>query len=269
MCHHITLAFGFEALPKRFCYDFGRLCIWFQDLLKLVEATGTELLIVLDDVNKLKVPNNNKVSVFGWIPWNLPSNVHIVLSILEAETELINVAKSRVSSSDCFIKIESLDQNGEPESLVYFPAILKNLTFSDENSRQRVVDSLQRLQSSRRDIPLWLYSVVAAKCKNLNLTMVWNSDKPEVTVVTCILSSTEDKYGKSFLERISLYLIYATYGLTETELANLLSVEESSKFEIDGTIKDRVLATWPAIRSELGKINLYPLKFRHLLCLVF
>ncbi|KAG1671252.1 Vegetative incompatibility protein HET-E-1 [Nymphon striatum] len=252
LCHHITLAFGFEALPKRFCYDFGRLHIWFQDLLKLVEATGTELLIVLDDLDRLKVANNNKEgSVFGWIPVNLPSNVHIVLSISETETKLIENAKARGSSSYCLIKIEPLNQTGDQAPLLYIPAIVKNLTFSDDNCRQRVVDSLQRLQNLRRDIPLWLYSVVAAKCKNLNLTMVWNSDKPEVTVVKCILSSTEDKCGKFFLERISLYLIYATYGLTEKELADLLGHEESSKFEIDGTIRDRVLATWPAIRSEL------------------
>lgn len=77
-------------------------------MLKLVEATPTDLVIVLDDLHELRSPAINQAAILGWLPWNLPPNVHVVCSISEDAEAVIRLLRSRGSSSDNFVNIPPL-----------------------------------------------------------------------------------------------------------------------------------------------------------------
>lgn len=74
----------------------------------MVEATPTDLVIVLDDLHELRSPAINQAAILGWLPWNLPPNVHIVCSISEDAEAVVRLLRSRTSSSDNFVNIPPL-----------------------------------------------------------------------------------------------------------------------------------------------------------------
>ncbi|KFM80429.1 Leucine-rich repeat and WD repeat-containing protein, partial [Stegodyphus mimosarum] len=106
LCLHISLAFDFS--PKHHSYELGELSIWFQDLLKMVEETPTDLVIVLDDLHELRSPASNQSAILGWLPWNLPPNVHVVVSISEEAEGVLRLLRSRSSTGDNFVHIPDL-----------------------------------------------------------------------------------------------------------------------------------------------------------------
>ncbi|CAN7992038.1 unnamed protein product, partial [Ixodes persulcatus] len=108
LCLHISMVFGFEISPKHHSFELSKLSIWFQDLLKLVETTTSDLVIVLDDLHQLKCPPNNQAAILGWLPWNLPLNVHIVCSVAEEAEGVLGLLRSRISTSDSYVHIPSL-----------------------------------------------------------------------------------------------------------------------------------------------------------------
>ncbi|KFM65242.1 NACHT and WD repeat domain-containing protein 1, partial [Stegodyphus mimosarum] len=105
LCLHISLLFGFEITPRHYSFELGKLSIWFQDLLKLVEAKDNDLVIVLDNLHSLRCAPNNQASILGWLPWNLPPNVHIILE----EEKILGLLKTRISTSENFVYISSLN----------------------------------------------------------------------------------------------------------------------------------------------------------------
>lgn len=52
---------------------------------------------------------NNQASILGWLPWNLPPNVHIVCSVSEDESNILGLLRTRISStSDNFVFVPPL-----------------------------------------------------------------------------------------------------------------------------------------------------------------
>ncbi|GFQ84414.1 NACHT domain- and WD repeat-containing protein 1 [Trichonephila clavata] len=106
LCLHISLVFDFDPIYHSF--ELGELSIWFQDLLKMVESTSTDLVIVLDDLHELRSPTGSQSAILGWLPWNLPPNVHVVCSISEDAEEVIRLLRSRSSCNENFVHIPPL-----------------------------------------------------------------------------------------------------------------------------------------------------------------
>ncbi|OQR73046.1 hypothetical protein BIW11_09987, partial [Tropilaelaps mercedesae] len=138
MCLHISMVFGFEIRPKHQSFELGKLSVWFQDLLKQVETTTNDLVIILDDLDELKCPPSSQGSLLGWLPWTLPLNVHIIVSVSSTSSSIMSLLKSRISSSDSYVHIPELTG---PATMAMLQSCLKDSARSLTPEQQRSVSA--------------------------------------------------------------------------------------------------------------------------------
>jgi hypothetical protein len=94
LCAQITLAFGWPCTTID--YELSALSSCFGELLRLVESEyTTRLVIVLDDLQRLQTTGS--ATLLSWFPCALPSNIHLICSINQTETALLDTLRSRIS----------------------------------------------------------------------------------------------------------------------------------------------------------------------------
>ncbi|KAK8772125.1 hypothetical protein V5799_016745 [Amblyomma americanum] len=108
LCLHISMVFGFEISPKHQSFELSKLSTWFQELLKRVEASTSDLVIVLDDLDRLRGPAHHQAATLGWLPWNLPLNVHLVCSVAQEADAVLGLLRSRIPAGDSYVLIPPL-----------------------------------------------------------------------------------------------------------------------------------------------------------------
>ncbi|XP_023228957.1 NACHT domain- and WD repeat-containing protein 1-like [Centruroides sculpturatus] len=226
LCLHISLVFDFDISPKHHSYELGKLSIWFQDLLKLVERTTSDLVILLDDLHELKCPPSNQSSILGWLPWNLPSNVHIVCTISEEADSVLRLLKPRISTGDNFVQISPLNAQSALSMLH------SNLRDSKYNLTNEQWDIIKECFSTMSVCPLYVIML----SKYIKKWPSWKGIMKEQVpsnlqeLVIRILIDMEDSYGVALITKVATYLTCTTYGLREAEIVELLSSMDDDSF---------------------------------------
>ncbi|XP_076315718.1 NACHT and WD repeat domain-containing protein 2-like [Tachypleus tridentatus] len=251
LCLHISLVFGFDITPKHYSFELGKLSIWFQDLLKFVETTTSDLVIVLDNLHDLRSPPNSQAAILGWLPWNLPANVHIICSVAEEHDTVIGLLKSRITTGDSFVHILPLNHMAAVSML---QSTLKDNKYVLTNNQWQIVK--QRL-SGQSLSPLYvkLLSQEARGWKSWQ--DVLDNEVPQTLreLINRILTRLENQYGETTLKKISSYLTCTHYGLREPEILELIS---ASDFEGPGTNQEEGRREefspmdWFGIKQELS-----------------
>lgn len=119
LCLQIAIAYGFESHLVRCgeAHELSELAICFQELLKLIETTpganNSDLLVILDDLHHLQSPLQSS-ALLGWMPWNLPSNVHFICSVATEANSVLAILRSRVAN-DNFVHLDDVHP-GTPTS---------------------------------------------------------------------------------------------------------------------------------------------------------
>ncbi|XP_054724725.1 protein qui-1-like [Uloborus diversus] len=243
LCLHISLAFDFS--PKCNNFELGELSIWFQDLLKMAESTPTDLVIVLDDLHELRSHVTNQSAILGWLPWNLPQNVHVICSISEDAEAMLRLLRSRASSGDNFVHVPSLG-----------PSAAFSMLQSNLRDRKRTLSPAQlvvvkeKLSSSEPPCPLYvkLLSRVVGKWHS------WTNVSPESVpgtleeVVDYILSDLKERCGFRTLRKVATFLACTTFGLRENELIELLASTVDASDDTRHAIRP---STWFATVKEM------------------
>ncbi|XP_028967245.1 NACHT domain- and WD repeat-containing protein 1-like [Galendromus occidentalis] len=240
MCLHISMVFGFEISPKHQSFELGKLSIWFQDLLKQVETTTNDLVIILDDLDELKCPPSSQASLLGWLPWTIPLNVHIICSVSSASSNIMSLLKSRISSSDSYVHIPVLSG---PATLAMLQSCLKDCkrTLTCEQLRS-VSEALENISSG----PLF----VRLLCER---SQRWKSSDASICVpldceslVNDCLDNLEQRYGVQPVKRICSFLACTNYGFREPELMELLQSTDSDS--------NHLPLNWMVVTKELGSL---------------
>ncbi|GFT05965.1 NACHT domain-and WD repeat-containing protein 1 [Nephila pilipes] len=252
LCLHISLLFGFEISPRHYSFELGKLSIWFQDLLKLVEAKDNDLVIVLDNLHSLRCAPNNQASILGWLPWNLPPNVHIVCSVSEEEEKILGLLKTRISTSENFVYISSLTSQS---ALSMMQSNLK------DNKHVLTPDQWQ-LVKQRLDgksvCPLYVKLLSSLARRWPSYKTLTDKDVP-ITIeelVNIFLIDLEGKYGVETIRKIATYLTCTNFGLREAEIVELLANSEYEGPQIDNEVDNRKVEFsvihWLDIKKEIG-----------------
>lgn len=251
LCLHVSLLFGFEIAPEHYSFELGKLSIWFQDLLKRVEAKDSDLLVVLDDLHRLRCAPNNQASILGWLPWNLPPNVHIVCSVSDREDKILGLLKTRIATGENFVYVPLLD----PE-----PALQVARNVLTDHKRTLTSAQWQALREAigdRQVTPLYV-RLLAEWARG------WTSDEQVAPgsvedVVRVRLSELEGRFGAETLRKICSYLTCTRFGLREAEIVELLSSSEyegpsaSAHDDREGGKAEFCPGDWLEIKSRLGK----------------
>ncbi|EEC16318.1 conserved hypothetical protein [Ixodes scapularis] len=243
LCLHISMVFGFEISPKHHSFELSKLSIWFQDLLKLVETTTSDLVIVLDDLHQLKCPPNNQAAILGWLPWNLPLNVHIVCSVAEEAEGVLGLLRSRISTSDSYVHIPSLQGSAAASML---QSNLKDHKRTLTKDQWGVVRDRLAGQSV---CPLYV-TLLSQQAKRWSSYEALDGDMHVPgdigTFVNRTLEKSEKRFGFSHVKKIASYLTCTSYGLREPEIVELLSCSEC-----EASQREFLPVNWLSFKREL------------------
>lgn len=240
------MAFGNElptALNAVVDHELSSLVAWLNELLKLVELNFADhvLLLILDDLHLVK-SLKSKSTYLSWFPFSLPSNVHLICSVDERDTALLDVLRTRISA-DNFVRL---------------PAILSDWSIGERIIRTKLSASYERsltanqwrcLQEQSTSFPnatmLYLNLLVSNELKHWTSTETKElqefsarmaakeakeliardgQESPEIVpnsieqLLNVSLLKLERAFGTKILAKICTYLAYTRYGLREVEL---------------------------------------------------
>lgn len=243
LCLHISLVFGFEAQTP-ISYELSALSIWFQDLLKMIETTAesTDLIIILDDLHLLM--SSQTTALLGWMPFNLPANVHLICSVPESAEDVLSLLRSRISS-DNFVRLTPISS---PNSFVStLQCKLRDLKRSLTGQQWSVIKERfsNSLFNQIHTSPLY------ANLLSSTLLSDWESFyEPTITAIPCdisgvvvhTISDLEERFGSSIIRKICSYICCTRYGLREAEVFDLVLNDETTEANVN---------IWLAIKEKL------------------
>ncbi len=247
LCLHISLVFGFEA-QTTITYELSALSIWFQDLLKMIETTAqnSDLVIVLDDLHLLR--SSQTTAILGWLPWNLPANVHLICSVDESAEAVLSLLKSRISS-DNFIRLVPISSEN---------AIVSMLQCKLRDEKRSLTGqqwSVIRDRFSNTDLNRMHTTPLYANLLSCSLLCDWESFyEPNTSGIPCdingiithTITDLEDRFGLSIIRKICSFMCCTRYGLREAEIFDLVINDDSSEANsnIWLAIKEKLLPFW-------------------------
>lgn len=227
LCIQISIAYGLEAHLSRStaAHELSELAICFQELLKLRNNSNCDLLIILDDLHYLQSALQSS-ALLGWMPWNLPSNVHFICSVALESESVLSILRSRISSEN-FICLN--DHHIDP--INHFESIFSMVQSKLRDEKRTLTpiqwdfvrEKLQKQNATNEMTPLFA---------NLLATSVLSSWESFYTpehlptsvneLVSTILDDLEECLPCQLVRRICSYLTCTKYGLREAELFNLV-----------------------------------------------
>lgn len=181
--------------------------------------------IFLDSIDQL-TPSDNAYSM-KWLPLELPQNIHIIISTLPREYNILNNLKKRLPGEDCYIEVKPLPESTGKEIIdAYLTSKKRTIT---EEQHETILQHLQRSPS-----PLFLKLL-------LDQAVMWKSYTPMSEIqlgssvreaINMLFDRLEGKFGKLLVSRALGYMTVGVYGLTEVELEDMLSCDNEVLSEV-------------------------------------
>ncbi|XP_073337291.1 NACHT and WD repeat domain-containing protein 2 [Pagrus major] len=202
-----------------------------SSLLSVMPSPKHPLVLILDGLDHIK--NNFGPQIIGSLPSPLPPNVKVILAVSSNRTQILQAINSQRSPPN------SVSEGGEEESgYVCVPLgsvdrkqCVKMLASLLSSSGRRVTSGQQALVNQALTsccLPLY------ARLLHLH-TSLWHSDS-DVTEsslpdgvhssISALLDQLEQKHGSPIVARAVSFLTISRTGLTEAELADLLSSDD-------------------------------------------
>ncbi|CAJ1065607.1 hypothetical protein L3Q82_018869%2C partial [Xyrichtys novacula] len=202
-----------------------------SSLLSLMPSAKQPLILILVGLDR--IDDNFGLEFIESLPSPLPPNVKVILSVSSNKTQILQALTQQRGPSSC--KSEHGEENLRYECVQLGPA--------DRKQCSKMLASL--LRSSRRRVTSGQQALVNQALSSCGLTLyarllqqhtsLWRSDSdvsesslPDGvhSSISAWLDHLEHQHGRSFVTRAISYLTLSRPGLTETELADLLSCDD-------------------------------------------
>ncbi|KAJ8320337.1 hypothetical protein KUTeg_001924 [Tegillarca granosa] len=221
ICSQIMFNIGEQI--KEIPEDFNLLVKFFHDLL-LNYKSNRPLILLLDSLDQLNPENG--AHQLKWLPKTLPKHVKLILSTYTEGNTIIHLLKS-MFPSDNFVSVPKL---GEALSEVILKSWLKgqNRTLTQEQFGI-VLNAFKHCS-----LPLYVNLV-------FEHVLSWRSYTPldqcrlSATIhesINDLFSRVETKHGKILVSRTFAYITASNEGLSETELEDILSLDDTVLTEV-------------------------------------
>ncbi|ETN64158.1 hypothetical protein AND_004106 [Anopheles darlingi] len=200
-------------LPKDASFDPLYINNWFQNLLKHCEDLHNELLFLfIDDLHRLHPLDCDIVAALSWLPISLPWNVFLIVSTT-VPIESLKLTPMQKERFKCsdYFFDLSLEQN----------------------------ETVVRPWAPLRDIGDDPGGVIG----DSTLTFVQR--------VNAVFDAMEQRFGVKGFSRLAVYITCSEYGLTETELLELLMPTQDADVVIDSREGDFNFSTFRSIRNQM------------------
>uniref|UniRef100_A0A182J649 WD_REPEATS_REGION domain-containing protein n=1 Tax=Anopheles atroparvus TaxID=41427 RepID=A0A182J649_ANOAO len=202
-------------LPKDASFDPLYINNWFQNLLKHCEDLHNEILFLfIDDLHRLNPLDCDIVAALSWLPISLPWNVFLVVSttVPIESLKLTPMQKERFRCTDYFFDL-SLEQNETKVQPWVQPCPSTKGAIQGETEPDSQFTFAQRVND--------------------------------------VFDAMEQRFGVKGFSRLAIYITCSEYGLTETELLELLMPTQDADVAIDSSEGEFNFSTFRTIRNQM------------------
>ena len=177
------------------------------------------LVLLLDSLDQLSAANYaHKLS---WLPWQLPPHCHVIVSTLPELYSILSSLRKRLPDAN-FVRVQSLgDQLGLDILLTWLKRSSRTLT---SQQRELVTDSLKQCS-----LPLYTRLLYEN-------AILWRSydDVSALPVsvrgiIEALFERLEKAHGHLFVTRALGYMTASKNGLSDSELEDVLSLDDEVK----------------------------------------
>ena len=217
ICHQI--AHNYQKPIEGIPLDLSSLTNFFKNLLKSA-SEEKPLFIILDSLDSLSAMNS--AHSLSWLPVNLPKNVKIILSTLTGYYCIVETLQNMIEDPENFDQVNPL---GEELALIVVFEMLNNFNRTT-NKDQLVVIKEALNDKTGCNSPLYVKLIV-------DQIILWKSYTTNTTVgksiedcVEKLFERVENAHGKILVKHALAYITASKNGLSESELEDLISLDE-------------------------------------------
>lgn len=242
------MLYGFEM--SNVACELGSLSNWLQECIKLAEATSeSNLVIILDDIQNLKSVQTS--ALLGWLPWSLPSNVHLICSVNSNADSVLSILRSRIPG-DNFLTLNALGSPLACTNLISskLKDAKRTLTGSQwAKLREQIDNMFERKQTVTPLFASLLCSHVLSQWTpsfepDANYTFPANIQ----AIVHAVIDDLTRLFGENVILKLCTYLTYTRYGLRESEIVDLVASELPEDSDQSAS------AVWQTIKEALSPL---------------
>ena len=250
ICLQICEVYSIEAPKGDILEDFSQLVRFFHGLIiRLPVSADKPLILILDSVDQLSATNN--AHLMNWLPKKCPQFVKIVISVLPNYQGILSNLRRSLPIESSYIEVPFLTiEMGQEILEAWLQGIRRTLT---EEQFQLVLSSFTQCPQ-----PLFLKLIFTEASRWDSYTDVrgldLGSDVPQA--IHLLFQRLERKHGKTLTSRALSYITAGRNGLTESELEDVLS--------LDDDVIDDVYQYWdPPVEGVVRLPNLLWARIRH------
>ncbi|XP_078676677.1 NACHT domain- and WD repeat-containing protein 1-like isoform X1 [Branchiostoma floridae x Branchiostoma belcheri] len=239
LCLQICEVYGIEAPAERVLNNFAEIVQYLSTLLDKVSEKDRPLLILLDSLDQLS--SVDRAYSLTWLPKSLPPNVHIVVSTLPEEFDLLKTLKRTVRSDKSYIQVPTLSEQVGSEILdTWLSRIQRCLT-----DKQREV-ILSAFSHCRQPLFLKLAFDEARRWKSYTPESELRIAQSARAAINLLYERLEVQHGTIFVSHTLGYIAAARNGIAEHELEDVLS--------LDDEVLDDVYQYWSPPNKDVVRI---------------
>ncbi|XP_014210635.1 NACHT and WD repeat domain-containing protein 2 [Copidosoma floridanum] len=220
ICQQISYNYmlPFDEIPD----DLVPLTAHFKHLLTLA-TVEQPILLFLDSVDQLTGVQGNKLS---WLPTRLPANTKMILSCAAEESNPVisrdyHLLRRMIDTDDSFIEVTAL---GEDLAMDVIRMWMKTAHRDLNNYQWRLVANA----ISKCSLPIFVKLVFAEICRWRSYTKPADTHLANTVMdsIMMLFERIEKQHGKILVFHALAYITAAKSGLSESELEDLISLDD-------------------------------------------
>jgi len=215
---HLSYLFG-SSVPAFNKMDTVHLIQLFcTEIVPSLNGIKSKIVLLLDSVDQLAATDS--AHSMKWLPKELPSNVKIVVSILEEKHNCLENVRSFLTSNNSYVAVGLLQvETGQDIINFWLSKVGRTLT---EAQNKIILDAFLACPQ-----PLFLRLLFGHARTWKSYTIISSENIPTSTsaALSHFYNSLEVQFGRVLVQRALGYLTAAKHGLTEAELEDVLSLD--------------------------------------------
>ncbi|XP_069505306.1 NACHT domain- and WD repeat-containing protein 1 [Ambystoma mexicanum] len=226
ICFQVCVAVGLPPPSTQVTNSYNDTVRFFHRTLLEVSGRDKEsLVLIFDSLDQLSPADG--AHRLHWLPKECPPRVHIIVSTLPQEYDILQTLRETITSPESYLQVEPLspEQGGEMMEMLLASARRRL------NSAQQTV-ILRGFQECGQPLLLKLAFDDARRWASYTVPSEQEIATSTRTAVRQLYGRLEKLHGKILVSHALGYIVSSKNGLSETELKDVLSLDDEALSDI-------------------------------------